>query len=278
MTTLNDIMTGRSLQDEARSLLAGAALRAGARRGDRAPAGLPRRSSTSSRSMHIRKLPVGALPYGLQKRVELGRALAMEPTLLLLNEPMAGMNLEEKEDMSRFIVEANRLRGATIALIEHDIGVVMDLSDQVVVLEYGRKIADGVPDVVKADQTVIDAYLGVRRLGHGPPARRFRRPLRPDDRRARSSGADDLGRLRRRRPLFADRARLRAHLQGLRRVQLRARDHDGVRGADPGRPAREGRPGLDRAPPHGRGHVRGWRSASSGWFCARWSKPTPTSF
>ncbi|MGX1495063.1 ABC transporter ATP-binding protein [Roseibium aggregatum] len=109
----------------------------------------------------IRKTPVGKLPYGLQKRVELGRALAMEPDLLLLDEPMAGMNLEEKEDMSRFIIDVNQEFGTTIALIEHDMGVVMDLSDRVVVLDYGKKIADGPPEEVQASQAVIDAYLGV---------------------------------------------------------------------------------------------------------------------
>jgi branched-chain amino acid transport system ATP-binding protein len=109
----------------------------------------------------IRKVPVARLPYGLQKRVELGRALAMEPDLLLLDEPMAGMNLEEKEDMSRFILEVNDHYGTTIALIEHDMAVVMDLSNRVVVLDHGVKIADGTPDEVKRNQAVIDAYLGV---------------------------------------------------------------------------------------------------------------------
>jgi branched-chain amino acid transport system ATP-binding protein len=109
----------------------------------------------------IRKTPVGRLPYGLQKRVELGRALAAEPELLLLDEPMAGMNIEEKEDMSRFILDINDEFGMTIVLIEHDMGVVMDLSDRVVVLDYGRKIGDGTPDEIRSNQEVIDAYLGV---------------------------------------------------------------------------------------------------------------------
>lgn len=109
----------------------------------------------------IRRTPVGRLPYGLQKRVELGRALAMEPDLLLLDEPMAGMNIEEKQDMCRFVLDVNDQYGTTIALIEHDMGVVMDISDKVVVLDYGKKLAEGTPDEIRGNQTVIDAYLGV---------------------------------------------------------------------------------------------------------------------
>ena len=160
MTTLDNLMTGRSLRMSSnlfwQALRHGPALREEIRHREYCEEIIDFLEIEA-----IRKTPVGALPYGLQKRVELGRALAMEPQLLLLDEPMAGMNREEKEDMSRFIVEAKRQRGMTVALIEHDIGVVMDLSDRVVVLEYGRKIADDIPDVVKADPTVISAYLGV---------------------------------------------------------------------------------------------------------------------
>jgi branched-chain amino acid transport system ATP-binding protein len=109
---------------------------------------------------HIRKSIVGALPYGLRKRVELGRALALEPKLLLLDEPMAGMNVEEKEDMARFILDIYERRNVTVILIEHDMGLVMDISDRVVVLDFGRKIGDGKPDEIRENEDVISAYLG----------------------------------------------------------------------------------------------------------------------
>lgn len=109
---------------------------------------------------HIRKSIVGALPHGLRKRVELGRALALEPQLLLLDEPMTGMNIEEKEDIARFVLDINERRGITIMLIEHDMGVVMDIADRIVVLDFGMKIAEGIPEEIRQDEAVINAYLG----------------------------------------------------------------------------------------------------------------------
>lgn len=109
---------------------------------------------------HARKKRVGELPYGLQKRIDLGRALAMEPELLLLDEPMAGMNLEEKEDMARFILDINEEKGTSIILVEHDMGVVMDIADRIVVLDFGRKLAEGSPEEIAGNPKVINAYLG----------------------------------------------------------------------------------------------------------------------
>ena len=159
MTTLDNIMTGRNLR--MKTGLFWQALRVGpAEREEIEHRKVVERIIDFLEIQHIRKVPVGQLPYGLQKRVELGRALAAEPELLLLDEPMAGMNLEEKQDMCRFILDVNDEFGTTICLIEHDMGVVMDISDRVVVLDHGRLIADGAPDAVRADPEVIRAYLG----------------------------------------------------------------------------------------------------------------------
>jgi len=160
MSTLDNIMTGRNLKMKANVFWQ--ALHLGpARREEVEHREVAERVIDFLEIEQIRKTPVGRLPYGLQKRVELGRALAAEPDLLLLDEPMAGMNHEEKEDMCRYILDVNDQLGTTIVLIEHDMSVVMDISDRVVVLDYGRMLADGTPDVVRTNQDVINAYLGV---------------------------------------------------------------------------------------------------------------------
>ena len=159
MSVLDNIMSGRNLKIKSNILLQ--ALRIGpAEREEMQHREAVERIIDFLEIQAYRKTPVGQLPYGLQKRVDLGRALAMEPQVLLLDEPMAGMNVEEKQDMCRFILDVNDEFGTTIVLIEHDMGVVMDISDRVVVLDYGKKIGDGTPDAVRNNPDVINAYLG----------------------------------------------------------------------------------------------------------------------
>ncbi len=160
MTVLDNVMTGR-LTHMKSSILSQALWWGGAQKEEIANREKVEKVIDFLEIQNIRKTPVGRLPYGLKKRVELARALAADPKILLLDEPMAGMNVEEKEDMSRFILDVNDEFGTTIVLIEHDMGVVMDLSDRVVVMDYGKKIGDGPPDEVRNNQDVIDAYLGV---------------------------------------------------------------------------------------------------------------------
>jgi branched-chain amino acid transport system ATP-binding protein len=159
MSVIDNIMTGRNLRMKSNLLLQ--ALRIGpAQKEEERHREFVEHIIDFLEIQAFRKTPVGQLPYGLQKRVDLGRALAMEPQVLLLDEPMAGMNLEEKQDMSRFILDVNDEFGTTIVLIEHDMGVVMDISDRVVVLDYGKKIGDGTPEEVRTNEEVISAYLG----------------------------------------------------------------------------------------------------------------------
>ena len=159
MSVIDNIMTGRNLKMKC-NLLQQAFHLGPARREELAHREFVENIIDFLEIQAYRKTPVGQLPYGLQKRVDLGRALAMEPQVLLLDEPMAGMNVEEKQDMCRFILDVNDEFGTTIELIEHDMGVVMDISDRVVVLDYGKKIGDGIPDDVRNNEDVIRAYLG----------------------------------------------------------------------------------------------------------------------
>ena len=281
MTTLDNVMTGRLLRMH-RNFLWQAIHVGPAEREELEHRAYAERIIDFLEIQAIRKTPVGRLPYGLQKRVELGRALAMEPELLLLDEPMAGMNVEEKEDMCRFILDINDEFGTTIALIEHDMGVVMDISDRVVVLDYGRKIADGPPDEVRASSEVIAAYLGVphesedhaappprcagllrnaveaKDRSDGPPRGGLPHPVRQYVGQSAIRARGHHWRAAERGHVLARRARLRADLQGVGRVQFRP-GHDGaVRCLDLRRDDRARRADL--------GRLRHRRSRS--WCCS----------
>ncbi|MGQ9889146.1 MAG: ABC transporter ATP-binding protein [Aggregatilineales bacterium] len=159
MTTLDNLMAARHIHMRS-NLLTGALFFGPARREEIAHRRVVEEIIEFLEMESIRKKTVGSLSYGLRKRVELGRALALEPTLLLLDEPMAGMNVEEKEDMARFILDIHERQGMTILLIEHDMGLVMDISERVIALDFGQKIAEGTPDEIKQNERVIKAYLG----------------------------------------------------------------------------------------------------------------------
>lgn len=159
-TVLDNLMAARHIHMKDSNLLTGAFFHGPAKREEIRHRRVVEDIIEFLEMEHIRKSIVGTLSYGLRKRVELGRALALEPSLLLLDEPMAGMNVEEKEDMARYILDIHEQQGTTIMLIEHDVGLVMDISQKIVVLDFGRKIGEGTPEEIRNNDTVIQAYLG----------------------------------------------------------------------------------------------------------------------
>lgn len=159
-TVLDNLMAARHIHMKDSNMLTGAIFNGPAKREEIRHRRMVEDIIDFLEMEHIRKSVVGTLSYGLRKRVELGRALALEPSLLLLDEPMAGMNVEEKEDMARFILDIHEQQGTTIMLIEHDIGLVMDISERIVVIDFGKKIGEGTPEEIRNNDAVIQAYLG----------------------------------------------------------------------------------------------------------------------